>query len=64
MPEIIDGKKIAASIKKEIASEVELLKREKSITPSLTVMLIGNDPASEVYVNSKAKTAGKLGIKS
>ena len=64
MPEIIDGKKIAASIKKEIASEVELMKREKGVIPSLTVVLIGNDPASEVYVNSKAKTAGKLGIQS
>ncbi len=64
MPEIIDGKKIAASIKREIASGVELLKREKGVVPFLTVVLIGNDPASEVYVKSKSKTAGKLGIQS
>ncbi len=64
MPEIIDGKKIAATIKTEIAAGVELLKREKGVTPSLTVLLIGNDPASQVYVSSKAKAAEKLGIQS
>jgi methylenetetrahydrofolate dehydrogenase (NADP+)/methenyltetrahydrofolate cyclohydrolase len=64
MSEIIDGKRIAESIRREIASGVELLKIEKGVTPSLTVILIGNDPASEVYVKSKAKAAGKLGIQS
>lgn len=63
MPEIIDGRKIAKDIKREIASAVESLKLERGIVPHLVVVLIGNDPASEVYVKGKAKAASHLGIR-
>ena len=62
MPEIIDGRKISKDIKYESKRDVEALKRDKGIQPSLKVILVGDDPASEVYVNSKTKTADKLGI--
>jgi methylenetetrahydrofolate dehydrogenase (NADP+)/methenyltetrahydrofolate cyclohydrolase len=64
MPDIIDGQKIAKEIRSEIASSVAALKSEKGIVPHLTVLLIGNDPASEVYVRSKTKAARELGISS
>jgi methylenetetrahydrofolate dehydrogenase (NADP+)/methenyltetrahydrofolate cyclohydrolase len=63
MPEIIDGRKIAKDIKNEVASAVESLKRDRGIVPHLVVLLIGNDPASEIYVKAKAKAAGQLGIR-
>ncbi|MFH1009936.1 MAG: bifunctional 5,10-methylenetetrahydrofolate dehydrogenase/5,10-methenyltetrahydrofolate cyclohydrolase [bacterium] len=64
MPEIIDGRKIANEIKREVAASIESLAREKSVVPHLVVLLVGNDPASEVYVKGKAKTAQELGIHS
>jgi len=50
---IIDGKIIAADLRGRVASEVERAKREHGLTPGLAVVLVGNDPASEVYVRSK-----------
>jgi methylenetetrahydrofolate dehydrogenase (NADP+)/methenyltetrahydrofolate cyclohydrolase len=50
---IIDGKAIAADLRARVASEVERVKREHGLTPGLAVVLVGNDPASEVYVRSK-----------
>jgi methylenetetrahydrofolate dehydrogenase (NADP+)/methenyltetrahydrofolate cyclohydrolase len=50
---IIDGKIIAADLRGRVASEVERVKREHGLTPGLAVVLVGNDPASEVYVRSK-----------
>lgn len=60
---IIDGKKTAAAIRLEIAEEVKQLKRRK-IQPGLAVVLVGEDPASEVYVRMKKKTCADLGIQS
>ena len=60
---IIDGKKIASEIKEELRQEVEKLKNS-GICPGLAVIIIGNDPASEVYVKSKKKTALELGMNS
>lgn len=57
---IIDGKAIASEIQDSIKNEVINLKRK----PGLAVILVGEDPASEVYVKNKEKTCGKLGIKS
>lgn len=59
---IIDGKNIATWIKNSVAEHVELLKKEHDITPGLAVMLIGEDPASSVYVRNKVRACKKLGI--
>jgi len=58
---ILDGNQIAAEIKAEVAAEVERL-TAKGIRPGLAAVLVGNNPASEVYVRSKVKTTGELGI--
>ena len=57
----INGTKIAEDIKKEVAAEVESLKR-RGIQPGLAVVLVGDDAASSTYVNMKAKTCEQLGI--
>jgi len=61
MAKIIDGKALAQSIKENIALEVAALK-EKGITPGLAVILVGDDPASKVYVNNKKKACAQVGI--
>ena len=61
MEKIIDGKAIAAKIREEIASGVMLLK-ERGITPGLAVVLVGDDPASQVYVAMKEKACAAAGI--
>lgn len=58
---ILDGQKIAAEIKAEIAEEVKTL-TASGIRPGLAAVLVGNDPASEVYVRSKVKACEVLGI--
>ena len=58
---IISGKEIAESIRDEITIKVEELKG-KGITPGLAVILVGEDPASQVYVRAKGKVCDKLGI--
>lgn len=60
---IIDGKAIAKKVRAEVKEEVEKLKKE-GIEPFLAVILIGDDPASQVYVRNKEKAAEKVGIKS
>ncbi len=50
---IIDGKTIAAELRAQVASEVARIKRDHGLTPGLAVVLVGNDPASELYVRSK-----------
>ena len=61
---IIDGKMVASQIKKNIASEVESLKQKTGETPGLAVVLVGDDPASSVYVRNKNKTCKNLGFQS
>ncbi len=58
---ILDGVKLAAEIKAEVAEEVKQLAAE-GMRPGLAAVLVGNDPASEVYVRSKVKTCQELGI--
>ena len=58
---IIDGKAVAEKVINECKVEIAALK-DKGITPGLAVVLIGNDPASKVYVNSKARKCEELGI--
>jgi len=60
---IIDGKKIASEIKREVAAEVKGL-RAKGIEPHLAVIIVGADPASQVYVRNKHKDCQETGIKS
>ena len=61
---IIDGKLISSVIKEEIKSETAKLKSEKNIIPGLAFILVGDDPASKVYVNSKGKACEELGFHS
>lgn len=58
---IIDGKAIAAEMKEQQIKKVSKLK-EKGVTPGLAVVLVGDDPASATYVNSKEKECNSLGI--
>ncbi len=60
----IDGKAIAATIREEIREEVAQLKQQTGRTPGLAVILVGDDPASHVYVRQKAKACEKAGIHS
>ena len=60
--QIIDGKAIARRIRERVAVEVENLKQKKGLTPSLTVILVGDDPASQIYVKSKEKQANEVGM--
>lgn len=61
---VIDGKVIAAKLREDVAAEVARLKRDHDLTPGLAVVLIGNDPASEVYVGSKTKQTLAAGMAS
>jgi methylenetetrahydrofolate dehydrogenase (NADP+)/methenyltetrahydrofolate cyclohydrolase len=59
---LIDGKATALAVREDVAKRVVLLK-EKGIHPGLTVVLVGEDPASEVYVRNKDRAANKAGFK-
>lgn len=59
----IDGKAIAAKLRERIASEITVMK-ERDITPGLAVVLVGEDPASQVYVRSKGKMTREVGMNS
>ena len=61
---IIDGKKIASEMREEIADEVIALKNKTGIVPGLAVILVGEDPASQVYVRMKHKACEKAGMNS
>ncbi|MDQ2834202.1 MAG: bifunctional 5,10-methylenetetrahydrofolate dehydrogenase/5,10-methenyltetrahydrofolate cyclohydrolase [Acidobacteriota bacterium] len=60
-PKLLDGIAIAAEIKSEVGLEVKAL-QARGITPGLAVILVGEVPASQIYVRSKVKTCGELGI--
>src|SRR6478735_10108116 len=61
---IIDGKAIAAELRGRVAAEVARVKRDHHLVPGLAVVLVGNDPASEVYVRSKHKQTQEAGMAS
>lgn len=63
VPQILDGNAIADAIKTEVAAEIARL-RAQGVRPGLTVVMVGNHPASEVYVRNKVKTSAALGIAS
>ena len=62
--ELIDGKKIAENIKREIAIEVERIKDKGGKVPHLAAILVGEDPASDTYVSSKSKACKEVGFDS
>ena len=62
--ELLDGRAAAEAIKREVADEVAALKTEKGVTPRLAAVLIGNDPASAVYVRNKIRACEEVGIAS
>jgi len=64
MARIIDGKFIAAKLRARVADEVTRVQREDQLIPGLAVILVGNDPASEVYVRSKQKQTQAAGMAS
>jgi methylenetetrahydrofolate dehydrogenase (NADP+)/methenyltetrahydrofolate cyclohydrolase len=59
--EIIDGKAIAARVRAEVKAEADAL-QQKGIKPGLAVVLVGDDPASQVYVRNKSRAAAEAGI--
>lgn len=64
MAEIIDGKAVSKKLREEIAASVDAFKKETGITPGLCVLVVGDDPASAVYVRNKHKACLEVGMRS
>lgn len=64
MAVVIDGKAKATSVVEEVRKSAEALEAEKGVKPGLAVVIVGNDPASHAYVNSKSKMAKQCGFNS
>lgn len=62
MAKLIDGKALADKMQNELVEKVEKLKAEAGIVPGLVVILVGDDPASQVYVRNKERSAKKAGF--
>ncbi|MDE5917343.1 MAG: bifunctional methylenetetrahydrofolate dehydrogenase/methenyltetrahydrofolate cyclohydrolase FolD [Oscillospiraceae bacterium] len=63
MSKLISGKEVSLKVKNQVAKETAELKKQ-GITPGLAVIIVGNDPASRVYVNSKKKACAEVGFNS
>ena len=61
---IIDGKAFAATVREQVGEHVARLKADHGLTPGLAVVLVGEDPASQVYVRSKGKQTVEVGMNS
>ena len=61
---LLDGKQTSADIRKEIAIQVEQLKKQGQAVPHLAAVLVGDDPASQTYVNAKVKACNEVGFES
>ena len=61
---LIDGKKVSGEIRNRLADEIQELKKKTGKTPGLATVLVGDDPASAVYVRNKNKICGELGFQS
>ena len=59
---LIDGKKIAGEVLAEVERDVQRLKEERGVQPGLAVILVGENPASQVYVRNKTQACAKAGI--
>ena len=64
MNEIIDGKKFSQGLRYKVKNYVEVIKEKKGVTPGLAVILVGEDPASQVYVKNKGKQTLEAGMNS
>ena len=64
MAKVIDGKAFAEGLRGRIAKAVDSLKAQHGLTPGLAVVLVGEDPASKVYVANKAKQTVEVGMNS
>jgi methylenetetrahydrofolate dehydrogenase (NADP+)/methenyltetrahydrofolate cyclohydrolase len=64
MANVINGKEIAAVIRGELAQQVKVLKEERGIVPGLAVIIVGEDPASKVYVRNKHRACEEVGFAS
>jgi methylenetetrahydrofolate dehydrogenase (NADP+)/methenyltetrahydrofolate cyclohydrolase len=64
MAKVIDGKRFAEGLRARIATAVKALKAEHGLTPGLAVVLVGEDPASKVYVANKARQTAEVGMNS
>ena len=64
MTKILDGKAFADNLCQQLKTEVQTLKKSHQVAPCIAVVLVGEDPASQVYVNSKVKRCQDLAIKS
>ena len=64
MTTVIDGKARAAALRETVAAETKALIAERGITPGLTVVIVGEDPASQVYVRNKGRQAKEVGFNS
>lgn len=62
--DVIDGKAFAAGIKQKVAQQVAILKEKYNLVPGLAVVLVGEDPASQIYVRNKNKSTKDAGMKS
>ena len=60
--QILDGKTMSESLRKEITERVQALKKNRGIIPGLAVILVGNDPASEIYVRNKGNGCREVGM--
>ena len=63
-PRILDGKATARAMRESVAEGCARLDREHGIVPGLTVVLVGEDPASQIYVKNKNRSASKVGMRS
>lgn len=61
---IIDGKEVSARVRAELKAEIDDLKQEHELTPGLAVVLVGENPASKVYVRNKTRACEETGIRS
>ena len=60
--DLIDGKAFAADLRARIAAQVAAMKADHGVTPGLAVVLVGDDPASAVYVRSKGRAVDEAGM--
>lgn len=61
---LIDGKMIASQIRQQLKTEIDVFRSEHGVQPGLAVVLVGDDPASQVYVRGKEKACAEVGIRS
>jgi len=64
MGNVLDGKAVARTVRAEVASQVEALRHARGVVPGLAAVLVGDDPASRVYVATKEKACAEVGMRS